>query len=118
MISPFLFIAVLDTVSAWSHNVPSNNHVYYRRNETALGCGTGNAAGYTGDAVIPSTAADAQTWFNNLLLEDHDSNLTQCILPDGILADKCIEFTQDVGEDLGQSTTSNDLRLVLFPRPC
>ncbi|MCJ1251234.1 hypothetical protein MMC30_008465 [Trapelia coarctata] len=105
MLFSFLFIAVLSTVSAWNYKVPSNNKVYYRRNETGLGCGTGNATGCTDDAVIPSTAADAQTWFNDILLEDHDGSVTQCVLPDGTLADECIKFTEDIGEDLGQTTT-------------
>lgn len=106
MLSSFLFIALLSPVSAWNYNGPSNGKVYYRRNETSLGCGTGNATGCSDDAVIPSTAEDANHWFNDILLEDHDGNVTQCILPDGTLADECIKFTEDVGDEFGSSTTS------------
>lgn len=105
MLSSFLFVTVLGTVSAWDYHVPSNNKVDYRRNETSLRCGTGNSTGCTDDAVIPATAEDANTWFNDILLEDHDGNVTQCILPDGTLADECIKFTEDLGENLDLPTT-------------
>lgn len=114
MLSSFLYVTVLDTVSAWDYHVPSNNKVYYRRYETSLRCGTGNSTGCTDDAVIPATAEDANTWFNDILLEDHDGNVTHCILPDGTLADECIKFTEDLGENLDLPTTQMIQDLSFF----